>query len=137
MSEFSQTVAEPPHAGPSDHAIEQFVGRLLQIGVLLSAIIIAAGGIMLLMHHGSEVPVYTPFRGEPPALATLHGILRGAFSLDARATIQFGLLLLIATPVMRVGFTLVAFALQRDRKYVLITAIVLTLLLYGLLFGRA
>ena len=125
------------HQGPSDHAVEQLVGRLLQIGVLVSALITIAGGLMLLARHGHEVPVYTPFRGEPSALTTLDGIVRGAFAMDARAIIQLGLVCLIATPVLRVAFTLVAFVLQRDRTYVVVTAIVLTLLIYGLVFGRA
>jgi uncharacterized membrane protein len=129
--------APPPHGGPSDHAVEQFVGRILQIGVLVSALVTLVGGAMLLMRHGREVPSYATFRGEPTGLSTLAGVVRGARAFDARAIIQFGLVLLIATPVLRVAFTLVAFALQRDRKYVAITAIVLTLLLYGLLFGRA
>lgn len=129
--------AEEHYSGPSDHAIEQLVGRLLQIGVLVSAVITAIGGVMLLMRHGSELPSYATFGGEPPSLSTLAGIIQGAATLDARTIIQFGLLLLIATPVLRVAFTLVAFMLQRDRKYVCITAIVLALLLYGLLFGRA
>ena len=47
------------------------------------------------------------------------------------------LVLLIATPVARVALTLVAFAAQRDRLYVLLTTVVLLLLLYGLLWGRA
>ena len=42
----------------------------------------------------------------------------------------------VATPILRVAFTLVAFALQRDRMYVAITSIVLGLLLYGLFFGH-
>ena len=126
-----------PRQGPSDFAVEQLVGRLLQVGVLIAAVVTIVGGLMLLAHHGHEVPVYTPFRGEPAELTTLGGIVRGAFALDARAIIQLGLVCLIATPVMRVAFTLVAFVLQRDRMYVLITAIVLTLLLYGLVFGRA
>ena len=134
---MSDTAMHEPHTGPSDYAIEQLVGRLLQIGVLVSAIITAIGGVMLLSRHGTEVPSYNVFKGEPPSLATLGGIIQGAATLDARAIIQLGLLLLIATPVMRVAFTLVAFLMQRDRKYVFITAIVLTLLLYGLLFGRA
>lgn len=130
-------VVEPPHHGPSDYAVEQLVGRLLQFGVLLSAVIVAIGGVMLLTRHGSDVPLYSSFRGEPYELSTLTGVARGLFARDPRAIIQFGLVLLIATPVLRVAFTLVAFMLQHDRKYVLITAIVLTLLLYGLVFGRA
>ena len=125
------------HPGPSDHAVEQLVGRLLQIGVATSAIVTAIGGLMLLARHGHDVPVYTPFRGEPEDIRSLPGIVHGTLAGDARAIIQLGLVLLIATPILRVAFTWVAFALQRDRMYVAITSIVLAVLLYGLLYGRA
>lgn len=121
---------------PSDHAVEQLVGRLLQIGVAIAAAVVLAGGAMLLARHGHEVPVYTPFRGEPEGVRTLGGIIRGARALDARAVIQLGLVLLIATPILRVAFTWVAFLLQRDRLYVAMTTIVLALLLYGLFSGQ-
>jgi uncharacterized membrane protein len=55
---------------------------------------------------------------------------------QSESIVQLGLLLLIATPVARVALTLVAFILQRDRTYVGVTALVLALLLYGLLFGK-
>lgn len=123
--------------GLSDHEVEQLVGRLLQIGVLLSAIVVIIGGVLLLAQHGGDHAVYSPFRGEPEYLRSLGGIFKGAFAYDSLAIVQLGLLLLIATPVLRVAFTLVAFAIQRDRTYVLITLIVLAVLMYGLLFGKA
>jgi uncharacterized membrane protein len=49
--------------------------------------------------------------------------------------IQFGLLLLIATPIARVAFSIFAFTLQRDRIYVIITLIVFAVLIYSLLGG--
>jgi uncharacterized membrane protein len=125
------------HPGPSDHAVEQLVGRLLQIGVAVAGIVTAFGGLLLLAYHGHEIPVYTPFRGEPEEIRTLPGIVHGTMALDPRAIIQLGLVLLIATPILRVAFTWVAFALQRDRMYVAITTIVLAVLLYGLLYGKA
>jgi uncharacterized membrane protein len=121
----------------TDHAVEQFVGRLLQVGVALSALVVMVGGAMLLIHHGAEVPSFTPFRGEPEAIRTLYGIVAGVMAADARSIIQFGLLLLISTPILRVAFTWVAFLVQRDRVYVGITTIVLVLLLYGLIYGKA
>ena len=93
--------------------------------------------MLLLRGHAHEVPVYTPFRGEPDEIRSLTGIVHGAYALDARSVIQLGLVLLIATPILRVAFTWVAFALQRDRMYVVITSIVLAVLLYGLFFGKA
>lgn len=121
----------------TDHAVEQFVGRLLQIGVAISALVVIAGGALLLAHHGAEVPNYSTFRGEPESIRTLYGVVHGLMAADARSIIQFGLLLLIATPILRVAFTWIAFVLQRDWVYVGITTVVLGLLLYGLIFGRA
>ena len=121
----------------SDHAIEQFIGRLLQVGVLLAAAVTLLGGAMLLAHHGQSLADYRVFRGEPEFLRSLAGVLGAAKMGDSRAIVQLGLVLLIATPIARVAFTLVAFALQRDRMYVGVTFVVLVLLLFGLLFGVA
>jgi uncharacterized membrane protein len=121
----------------SDHAMEQLVGRLLQIGVLISAIVVMVGGALILTQHGNDPAVYGTFRGEPPYLTSLAGIVRGAVAFDSLAIAQLGLVLLIVTPVLRVAFTLVAFVLQRDRTYIVITTVILALLLYGLLLGRA
>jgi uncharacterized membrane protein len=120
-----------------DYRTEQIIGRLLQLGVLLAAAVVLIGGVMLLVQYGSHVAAFQTFRGEGAALSSVTGIVRGAFQGDSRAIVQLGLLLLIATPVARVALTLVAFVVQRDRLYVVATSIVLALLLYGLIWGRA
>ena len=48
-----------------------------------------------------------------------------------------GLLVLIATPVMRVAVSILAFAADRDWRFVAITISVLAILLVSLLVGRA
>jgi len=121
----------------SDHAVEQVVGRLLQLGVLLAAAVVLFGAGLLLMQRGATPVAYSTFRGEPDMLRSISGIVHGALAIQSEAVVQLGLLLLIATPIARVAFTLVAFALQRDRTYVVVTTIVLALLLYGLVFGKA
>ena len=126
-----------PTRGWSDDQVEQLIGRLLQIGVLVAAGVVVIGGVMLLIQHGSRPVEFSTFSTAASPLQGLVGIFRGAFALDASAVVQLGLVLLIATPVMRVALTMVTFALQRDRLYVLITGIVLALLLYGLVWGRA
>ena len=121
----------------SDDTVEQIVGRLLQIGVLIAAAVTLVGGVMLLVQHGQSPTDYAIFRGEPAFLRSLSGIVTAALAHDSRAIVQLGLVLLIATPIARVAFTLVAFALQRDRVYVGVTALVLALLLFGLFFSIA
>lgn len=116
-----------------EHRIEQFIGRLLQAGVLIAAVVVLAGGVALLVTQGHTVPDFRVFRPEPSALRSVAGIVRAAAALDSAAIVQLGLVLLIATPVARVALTLVAFAYQRDRLYVAITALVLGLLIYSLL----
>jgi Predicted membrane protein len=64
----------------------------------------------------------------------VEGTLSAAFHGNPVAIIQFGLLLLIATPVARVIFAVFAFALQRDFLYVTISTIVLLTLLYSLIW---
>lgn len=125
-----------PTRGPSEHELEMLIGRLLQIGVLLAGAVVLTGGIALLLRDGGSIANFKVFNGEPATLSTLGGVVSGAWHLRPREVVQFGLLLLIATPVARVAFTLVAFWAQRDRFYVGVTAIVLTLLLYGLIWGR-
>ncbi len=120
-----------------DERIERIIGRLLQIGVLTAAVVVLIGGSMLLAQYGSIPANFARFKGEDPVLKSVGSIVRAVMTGDSRAIVQVGLVLLIATPVARVALTMVAFALQRDRVYVVVTAIVLALLLYGLFWGRA
>lgn len=127
----------PPDAGTKwpDERIEQWVGTLLRRGVLLAAGVTALGGIALLVQDGRSTADYRVFHGEPASLLGLRGVVSGVLRLDSHAVVQFGLILLIATPVARVLLSLVAFTLQRDRLYVAITAVVLTVLLFSFILG--
>jgi uncharacterized membrane protein len=121
--------------GWTDQQVEQFLGNLLRIGVLLAAAVVLLGGIVYLVHEGAATPDYERFHGEPPPLRTVGGVVAEARTLDGKGVIQLGLLLLIAVPVARVAFSVLAFALQRDRVYVLVTLLVLGVLLFSLFGG--
>lgn len=116
-----------------DLEIEIVIGTLLRTGVILAAAVVLLGAVFYLAHHGLDAMDYGKFHGDPAFLRSLTGIVRGAFHLDGRAIIQLGLLILIATPVARVAFSAVAFAIERDYLYVWITLFVLAILLYSLL----
>ena len=119
----------------SDERLEGIIGTLLRVGVLTAAAVVLAGGVIFLARHGGEAPAYHAFRGEPTDLRSVAGILGEAAAFSGRGPIQFGLLLLIATPVARVVLSAVVFALERDGQYVAITLIVLSVLLYSLAVG--
>ncbi|MGI8745487.1 MAG: DUF1634 domain-containing protein [Bryobacteraceae bacterium] len=115
-----------------ERRLEIVIGNLLRFGVVLSAFVVGVGAILYLIRHGTEIPAYGSFHGERAGLTHPAAILRAAIRLQARPLIQLGLLLLIATPVARVGFSAYAFCRLRDWKYAGISLIVLGLLLYSL-----
>lgn len=116
----------------TDKQMDEIIGAILRGGVMASALVVLVGGILYLFHYGFSQPNYRIFHGEPSDLRHITGIIRDVLNSQDRGIIQFGLLLLIATPVVRVMFAVLAFALQRDRVYVLVTLIVLAVLLYSL-----
>lgn len=122
-------------AGAGDARLERALGGLLRAGVWISAAVVLAGAAIELAGHAGAAPRYHVFRGEPSDLRHLPGIVRQALALDGRGVIQLGLVLLLATPIARVVFSLAGFALGRDRTYVVATLIVLAVLLYGLVGG--
>jgi uncharacterized membrane protein len=119
-----------------DARIEEIVGNLLRAGVVVAAAVVAAGAVVFLIRHGGQRPQYGIFHGEPTELRSVAGIVRGALTGRGRGLIQLGLLLLVATPVARVVFSVIGFAIERDRAYVLITLTVLTVLLFSLAGGH-
>lgn len=119
----------------TDQKVEFLVGTILRTGVMISAFVVLIGGILYLIQNGSQLPDYHVFRGEPSDLRSLQGIFQDALSFHSRGVIQFGILLLMATPVVRVAFSLLAFGLEADRTYMIVTAIVLVLLIYSLMGG--
>src|SRR5580700_5717072 len=111
-----------------DQEIEVVIGNLLRVGVVLSALVVLLGGIPFLINHGAAKPQYRIFVGEPEDLRGVGSVVRFARAEHSRGIIQFGLLLLIATPIARVVFSVYAFARERDWLYVGITLVVLAVL---------
>jgi uncharacterized membrane protein len=120
----------------TDQRIDLIMSRLLRTGVLLSAIFVLVGGAVYLLRHRNPVTDYHQFQGEPAEFRTVPGIFHGALAGHGRGLIQLGLLLLIATPIARVAFSLLAFLYQRDWTYVTVTLIVLGVLFYSLIGGH-
>jgi uncharacterized membrane protein len=117
----------------TDRRMDVVIGNLLRFGVLVSAAVVLVGGIFYLARNGRSPTDYRVFRGEPSDLRSVGGILRDAVALNGRGIIQLGLLLLIATPVARVAFSIFGFAEEHDRMYVVIASIVLLVLAYSLI----
>ncbi|HEY6303734.1 MAG TPA: DUF1634 domain-containing protein [Terriglobales bacterium] len=133
----AQALARQPHPFKPqpwrDRRLEIILGNLLRTGVLLSAAVVLAGACVYLYRHAHERADYRVFLGEPSEFRTIPGVIRSVMNGRGRGLIQLGLLFLIATPIARVAFSIVGFAIERDRMYVAFTLIVLAILLYSLL----
>lgn len=123
----------PPHEHEwTDERVEQGVGNLLRIGVLVAAIVTLVGGTLYLLRDAWSSRSYHVFLGASAGLTSIRGILEGVVQFRSEAIIQFGIVLLILTPVARVALSLLGFFRQRDRTYMVVTTIVLVILLLGL-----
>jgi uncharacterized membrane protein len=118
----------------NDKQMEMFIGGLLRAGVGLSALVVLFGAVVYLAKYG-DLPInYRSFQGEPVEFRRIGGVIDAALAFRGRGIIQLGLLLLIATPVARVAFSILGFARERDRLYTIVASIVLVILLYSLIF---
>jgi uncharacterized membrane protein len=113
----------------SDHRLEIAMGNMLRIGVTAAALVVLAGGVLYLWQFRGPLPDYADYRSTDTAFTHVGSILLGVARFDSKSLIQFGILLLIATPICRVLFGVAGFALLRDRFYTLVSAVVLAILL--------
>lgn len=120
----------------ADRDIELLVGRLLRTGVITASCIVLLGGILFLIQHGSSpMPSYHHFNGEDSSFTTFGSIISSTLQFNAKGIIQFGVMVLIATPVLRIALSLLGFALEKDKLYVIITTIVLCVMLFSTIGG--
>jgi len=124
-------------AEPGGHPMELWISYVLRAGVMTAGIIIFVGVILFL--------VLGPPAGGPHRLNDIIGNGGQSISVSPRsighqiaagssiAVIQLGVLVLILTPLMRVGMTVFLFFAQRDRVFVAITSVVFIVLVLGLI----
>jgi uncharacterized membrane protein len=115
----------------ADLNMEIAISRMLRAGVTLAALVVLAGGILYLWRaHGANSD-YRYFHGIPTPADRFAPVFDGIRHGDSRSIIRLGILLLIATPILRVAYCVFGFAAQKDKIYVVISSIVLGVLLYS------
>ena len=120
----------------ADQDVEQMIGQLLRYGVIISSVIVFIGGLGYLYQHGKvTIPQYRKFDGESVKYTTFGGILKSVLALNAKGIVQLGVVALIATPILRIAFSLFAFFIEKDKLYVMITFIVLSIMLFSIFGG--
>ncbi len=134
----SQSTVETPQDDPNPpKQVKEYtsiiIGWILRGGVILSATIILIGFLLLLLLPGGISAPGVSLGSFPH---TLGQVWSGLLMLQPQAIIALGLLFLIAVPVITVIMSIVAFAIERDRRFVVIAGIVLVILITSLLIGR-
>jgi uncharacterized membrane protein len=121
--------------------MELLVSNLLRGGVLVSLAFIVVGTIVTFVNH----PEYARSSAElqrltQPGAAVYTSIgqtASGMLTVHGQAIVAAGLLILIATPVIRVGVSAVAFLWEGDKTYAAICFVVLALLLLSFFLGKS
>lgn len=125
----------------AERDVELYIGKLLRYGVILSCSITLFGGIIYLFQQHGSIPDYSPtpsgepFPGVTEYLRELSSILPKIMEFDGAAIVQLGVIVLIATPILRVAFSAIGFLIEKDYLYVAITLIVLAIILLNMIFG--
>lgn len=116
----------------TDEDLEKIIGQLLRYGVLLSSLVVLAGGVVYLFRHGGQSPQFGTFRGEPDKMKNPAPMWKAIINGEGRPLIQLGLLILIATPIARIVFSIFGYLMEKDYLYMLITGIVLVVILWNI-----
>jgi len=128
-SPVDRAQSEEPFLATKREFSANLIGWVLQGGVILSAVIILIGLVMMSLEPDKFAPQKLQFFPQ-----TFGQVWTGLLALRPQAVITLGLLLLIATPVVRVAVSIVAFAVERDRRFVVITLLVLCILLFSIFY---
>ncbi|MEN9918794.1 MAG: hypothetical protein RL662_1230 [Bacteroidota bacterium] len=125
----------------NEQDVEQYIGMLLRYGVMLACTITSLGGIVYLTQQQGVMPNYNAvpsgewFGGVAQYLREPNTIWSHVLQFDGAAIIQLGVMVLIATPILRVCFSALSFLIEKDYMYVAITCIVLAIIVSNMLLG--
>ena len=109
--------------------VEMIISKALRAGVVVSGTVIFIGLLIFLLSGNSGYP-------ESVNPTKPSEIIRGLLELKSYAVIMTGIMILIATPVFRVGVSIIVFAVEKDYLYVKITTVVFLILIVSILLGK-
>jgi len=116
----------------ADKDVQVILGTLLRVGVVSSMCVVFVGGVIYLISNYAGMVDYKEFDPNKTGLSSITEVFLRLSHLDGSAIIQFGTLLLIFTPILRVVFSVFSFLIERDYLYVSIGLFVLCVILFSL-----
>jgi uncharacterized membrane protein len=131
----------PPPKNAAVGQLELVISLILRIGVVTSLLVVVAGTVVSFARHPEYLHSHEALTRltKPPAdfPVTIKAAWQGLKHGHGQSIVVAGLILLLATPVMRVAVSILAFVYEKDGIFVAITSIVLALLLLSFALGRA
>jgi uncharacterized membrane protein len=127
---------QPVRPGFKDRDMQVIIGWILRVGVAASTFFVVIGGIIFLYRHGQSRPDFHTFNKVPGFISSVKGVIRGVINLKGQAIIQLGIVLLIATPIMRVIFAGIGFLVEKDYLYTFISLVVLLIIFASMVSGH-
>ncbi|RKD28949.1 DUF1634 domain-containing protein [Lacrimispora algidixylanolytica] len=108
---------------------EIIISKTLRAGVAISATITCVGLVLFILTGDSGYPGET-------FPTSVREIIKGLVVFKPYAVMLSGLLILMLTPVLRVGVSIVTFIKEKDYMYASITVTVFLILIISFLLGR-
>jgi len=131
--------ASSPAVALSRHSpINDLISIILRTGVYLASAVLLVGLAVFFVKGPADTGLLRSVMRDSQVLPhvpdTLGAVARGVAILDPAALMQLGVLVLVATPVVRVAASIFIFLFETDWLYAVLTCIVLALLLFSIFF---
>lgn len=107
---------------------KKMISTIMLVGVFFAAIVMALGTAIFLRFHWHDLPGDHFFHGEPLFLRNPVDIFLWALKGHDQSFLQFGVLLLLINPLIRVASALIGYIFDKDILYSILCAIVLCVL---------
>jgi len=120
-----------------DKDMQLLLSHVLRAGTIVSISVVIFGGLVFMYRHGHSVSDYHTFNGVPVFVRNASGIFHGILAFKGQAIIQLGIVLLIATPILRIVFSAIGFVLEKDYMYLGISLLVLGIIFFSMMSGHA
>jgi uncharacterized membrane protein len=117
------------HTHTAHHDAERWTGFILRLGVWVSASLMIFGLILATLYPSSIVTLST----NPSLGALAEALVSNSF--DPVVLMFTGIVILMLTPVLRVLTAVIGFTLERDRRFIFVSSVVLILLVGEILFS--
>ncbi|OLD03152.1 hypothetical protein AUG19_08810 [archaeon 13_1_20CM_2_54_9] len=109
--------------------INRLVALSLRTGVSIGAIL-SLVGLGAWAADGFNAASFAP-------TSDIYGAIVSGLSGSRTGIVYLGVVVLIATPIFRVALSVAYFGVERDKRYVAVTLLVLAMLIFALVSGKA